>query len=100
MRIITLLVICVLFGGVAFANNFYQDANPFPEMTCPQNLNNLYEATPSNMAKEEKASKNWFKRGKNLEEQLSVQDKKSGFKSTNEGIIIDDGFVFFQKENK
>ena len=97
MRITTVLAICVLFEGMTFANNFYQESNPFPEITCPQNLNNLYEANPSTMSKEEKASKNWFKKGKNLEEHLSTP-KNHGFKSTNEGIIVDDGFVFFPKE--
>ena len=98
MRIIIVLALLALFQGAASANNFYQDSNPFPELTCPQNLNNLYEAEPSKMAKEQKASKKWFKKGKNFSEEQIPTSKNNGFKSTNEGIIVDDGFVFFQNE--
>ncbi len=98
MRIIALLSLLALLQVPVCANNFYQDSNPFPELTCPQNLNNLYEAEPAKMSREEKASKKWFKKGKNFSEEQIPTSKSGSFKSTNEGIIIDDGFVFFQNE--
>ncbi|MBR1776029.1 hypothetical protein IJ750_03015 [bacterium] len=100
MRIIATLLLISMFQNVVFANNFYQSINPFPEQTCPQELNNLYEANPSAIEKEQKSLKKWFRKGHNTYTETETKNQKPGFKTTNEGIILDGTFVVVPNEAK
>ena len=97
MRLLTTFLLLVLCQGFVSANNFYQNNNPFPSQTAPQQFNNIYETEPAIMAKEQKNTKKWFKK-KSISEPEKVQ--KDGFYSPNEGINSDDSFIFYKNSNK
>jgi hypothetical protein len=67
MKNLVLLFALSLCVNAAFADNLFQDTNPFPQ-TTPQRMNNLYEAQPAVIQKEEskkpEEKRSWFKRNK------------------------------------
>ena len=61
MKKIAILTVLMLSTGLAYADNLFQTNNPFPQ-TVPQSLNNIYEAEPAVIQKEENVKKkSWFR---------------------------------------
>ena len=70
MKKLVLLLIMASISGVVYAENFLQDSNPFPQ-TQEQSLNNIYEARPATIQREQKkAKKFWFGRNKQAQQEL------------------------------
>ena len=75
MKKLVLLFMLSVCVSPVLADNLFQDSNPFPQ-TSPERLNNLYEAEPAVMQKEEvkKPEKQpWFKRNKKQEQKTETQ---------------------------
>jgi len=76
MKKIALLFVLAFCVNSVFADNLFQNTNPFPQ-TSPERMNNLYEAEQSTILHETKPEKkSWFKKGKNLKDQEIQETEK------------------------
>ena len=73
MKKFAIVTALVLSTGFVNADNLFQTNNPFPQ-TVPQSLNNIYEAEPAVMQKEEKAKKRFWFKSKNKSIQTNSAD--------------------------
>ena len=84
MRILAALLIIMTTAGIAQADMFYQNNNPFPNQVCPQNLNNIYETTPEAIEQDKNTAKKFKKSIKNNVE----EDVKTPVRAEDSGFVI------------
>ena len=92
MRILASLLLASLTMGIAQADMFYPNNNPFPNQTSPESFNNIYETTPAAIQQDKQTTQKvrkskWWK----------VQNDETT-NPANEGIqrVEDTGFVIFK----
>ena len=97
MKKLVLLMVLSLGVSAVFADNLFQDTNPFPQ-TSPQRMNNLYEAEPAVIQHEEskkpEGKRSWFKRNKK-QSQDAYQNELPKY-PVNEGVQNDGSFYIFK----
>ena len=100
-KLVSLMVLCMT-TSVVFADNFFENNNPFPTQVSTPKLNNIYETEPAVMKKEEdvakKASAKWWDRLRNAEpvSETTNIDTPAAYKKINEGVIEENNsFVVF-----
>lgn len=93
-KLVSLFVLSAFISPV-FADNLFQNSNPFPN-TSPQHMNNIYESEPAIIQHEEKqVKKSWFKKGKNLQEQ-EAKDANLKTYPVHEGAQDSNSFYMFK----
>jgi hypothetical protein len=100
MKKLALLFVLSFCVNSVFADNLFQNSNPFPQ-TSPERMNNLYEAEQSTLLQEAKQEKkSWFRKGKNIKEQeIKDTEKRLYTYPPNTGVnegIQDGSFFMFQ----
>ena len=94
MKKFTILTILMLSAGIVNAENLFSNSNPFPQ-NYPQTLNNIYEAEPAVIQKEEKQeTKTWFKKRKKTQKVESSDYVVPQSKIINEGSNNGSFYVF------
>ena len=96
MKKFALLFVMALLISPVFADNLFQNSNPFPQ-TSPQRMNNLYEAEPS-VIQEEVAKQPeklpWYKRNKKQVKNTYINEQQEC--PINEGVKNDGSFYVFK----
>ena len=97
-KIIALMLLSAAVCSVK-ADNLFQNSNPFPQ-TSIQNMNNIYEAQPKVMQREQKKeTKSWFKKDSKSSPQEITQDKNQYklpvYPVPHEGQQNESGFYMF-----
>ncbi len=97
MKKIVLLFVLSFCVNSVFADNLFQYTNPFPQ-TSPQRMNNLYEAEPAVIQREEakntERKQSWFKRNKK-QTQDAYKNELPKY-PVNEGVQNDGSFYVFK----
>ena len=84
----------VSISDIVYANNLYQNSNPFPQ-TQIQDMNNIYEAQPETIQQEQKKTKRfWFGKNKQAQQELPSDYVVPQSKVINEGINDGSFYIF------